>query len=71
MNKLRIGFVGVGGMGQMPHLSNYVLLDDQCEVAALAEPRRELAQTTGKPLCPTVETGRELVRLGKERGVLH
>ena len=43
-NKLRIGFVGCGGMGQMAHLSNYVVLSDECEVVALAEPRPLLAQ---------------------------
>jgi predicted dehydrogenase len=34
--KLRIGFVGVGGMGQCAHLKNYAALPD-CEVVALAE----------------------------------
>jgi predicted dehydrogenase len=43
MAKVRIGFVGVGGMGQMAHLRNYVTLED-CEVVALAEVRKE----TGK-----------------------
>ena len=45
MRKLRIGFVGVGGMGQMAHLSNYSVLAalGECELAALAEPRTELA----------------------------
>jgi len=43
MAKVRIGFVGVGGMGQMAHLRNYVAIDD-CEVAAIAEVR----QSTGK-----------------------
>ena len=42
-NRLRIGFVGVGNMGQCAHLKNYAALPD-CEVAALAEPRPELAQ---------------------------
>lgn len=42
-NKLRIDFVGSGGMGQMAHLSNYVELSDECEVVALAEPRPLLA----------------------------
>lgn len=36
MNKLRIGFVGAGGMGQMAHLSNYAVLSELCEVVALA-----------------------------------
>ena len=43
MDKVRIGFVGVGGMGQMAHLRNYADLPD-CEVVALAELRQE----TGK-----------------------
>ena len=42
MDKVRIGFVGVGTMGQMAHLSNYVTLDD-CEVVAIAELRKETA----------------------------
>ncbi|MCE5279032.1 MAG: Gfo/Idh/MocA family oxidoreductase [Planctomycetaceae bacterium] len=43
MAKVRIGFVGVGFMGQKAHLQNYVTLDN-CEVVALAEVRKE----TGK-----------------------
>jgi len=42
MEKVRIGFVGVGGMGQMAHLRNYVTIDD-CEVVALAELRPKTA----------------------------
>lgn len=42
--KLRIGFVGVGGMGQMAHLSNYSVLKDECEIVAIAEPRQKTAQ---------------------------
>jgi predicted dehydrogenase len=41
--KVRIGFVGVGGMGQCAHLKNYASLD-QCEVAAIAEIRQSLGQ---------------------------
>jgi len=41
--KLRIGFVGVGGMGQCAHLKNYAALPE-CEVVALAELRPELAR---------------------------
>ncbi|MFO7957744.1 MAG: Gfo/Idh/MocA family oxidoreductase [Candidatus Brocadiia bacterium] len=40
MSKVRIGFVGVGTMGQMAHLRNYAVLED-CEVVALADPRAE------------------------------
>lgn len=43
MEKVRIGFVGVGGMGQCAHLKNYVTLPD-CEVVAIAELRPELAR---------------------------
>ena len=38
--KVRIGFVGAGGMGQMAHLRNYVNVPE-CEVVALAEVRPE------------------------------
>ena len=41
--RLRIGFVGVGGMGQCAHLKNYAVLDE-CEVAALAELRPDVRQ---------------------------
>ena len=41
--KIKIGFVGVGSMGQCAHLKNYVTLD-ACEVVALAEVREELGQ---------------------------
>lgn len=44
MSKLRIGFVGVGTMGQAAHLRNYATLPD-CDVAAIAEMRPILAKT--------------------------
>ena len=40
---MRIGFVGVGNMGQCAHLRNYGSIPG-CEVVALAEPRPELAK---------------------------
>lgn len=43
MVKVKLGFVGVGYMGQLAHLSNYAVIDD-CEVVAIAEPRKELAK---------------------------
>jgi predicted dehydrogenase len=43
MNPVRIGFAGVGYMGQVAHLRNYVGRVD-CQVVALAEPRPELAR---------------------------
>jgi predicted dehydrogenase len=41
--KIKLGFAGVGGMGQCAHLKNYVTLPD-CEVVALAEVRPSLGQ---------------------------
>ena len=35
--RVRIGFVGVGNMGQCAHLKNYITLGDRCEVVAVAE----------------------------------
>lgn len=43
MSKTRIGFIGVGSMGQAAHLKNFVTLGD-CEVVAIAEIREK----TGK-----------------------
>ncbi|MBO9606582.1 MAG: Gfo/Idh/MocA family oxidoreductase [Paenibacillaceae bacterium] len=47
MKKLRIGFAGVGGMGQMAHLNNYNVLTEECEVVALSEPRPQQAKLVG------------------------
>jgi predicted dehydrogenase len=51
-SKVRIGFVGTGGMGQCAHLKNYATLDT-CEIVALAEIReglgREVAARYGVP----------------------
>ncbi|HHN46500.1 MAG TPA: Gfo/Idh/MocA family oxidoreductase [Planctomycetes bacterium] len=43
MDRVRIGFVGAGAMGQCAHLKNYLLLPD-CEVAAIAELRKGLRE---------------------------
>lgn len=43
MKKVKIGFVGVGSMGQCAHLKNYATLPD-CEVVAIAEVRQSLGQ---------------------------
>ncbi len=42
-SRVRIGFVGVGSMGQCAHLKNYAALPD-CEVVAIAEVREALGQ---------------------------
>ncbi|MFB6453550.1 Gfo/Idh/MocA family protein [Bradyrhizobium tunisiense] len=41
--RLRIGFVGVGRMGQCAHLKNYASLPD-CQVVAIAEPQADRAR---------------------------
>jgi predicted dehydrogenase len=41
--KVRIGFVGVGGMGQCAHLRNYASIPD-CEVVAIAELKEQLGK---------------------------
>ena len=43
----KIGFVGVGGMGQAAHLRNYATLPE-CEVVALAELRPNLGQAVAR-----------------------
>lgn len=43
MEKIRIGFIGVGSMGQAAHLRNYASLPE-CEVVAIAEVRPKLAE---------------------------
>jgi predicted dehydrogenase len=43
MNEVRIGFIGVGDMGQAAHLRNYAITPG-CRVVALAELRPKLAQ---------------------------
>lgn len=45
--KLRIGFVGVGGMGQCAHLKNYAAIPD-CEVVALSELRPKLREAVAR-----------------------
>lgn len=42
--KVRIGFVGAGFMGQLAHIRSYALLREECELVALAEPRQRTAQ---------------------------
>ncbi len=41
--KVRIGFVGVGGMGQAAHLRHYVQVPE-CEVVAIAEIKQDMAK---------------------------
>ncbi len=48
--KARIGFIGVGMMGQIAHLANYTRLRDagECEVAGVTDLKPSLAQAVGK-----------------------
>lgn len=41
--KVKIGFVGVGNMGQAAHLRNYAMVKE-CEVVAIAEMKQDLAK---------------------------
>jgi predicted dehydrogenase len=41
---MRIGFVGAGFMGQLAHIRSYALLREECDLVALAEPRRRTAE---------------------------
>jgi predicted dehydrogenase len=71
MSKVKIGFVGVGGMGQCAHLKNYVTVPD-CEVVALAEVREELgrkvAQRYGVP--KVYRTAEEMLAAEKLDGIV-
>jgi predicted dehydrogenase len=42
--KVRIAFVGAGFMGQLAHIRSYAALREECELVALAEPRRRTAE---------------------------
>jgi predicted dehydrogenase len=42
--KVRIGFVGAGFMGQLAHIRSYALLREECDLVALAEPRQRTAE---------------------------
>ena len=44
---VKLGFCGVGGMGQMAHLRNYAV-EDGCEVVAVAELRKNTGQTVAR-----------------------
>ena len=48
--KVKIGFVGVGAMGQMAHLKNYAM-NDECEIVAVSE----LRENSGKAVAARYE----------------
>ena len=47
MSKVRLGFLGVGRMGQMAHLVNYTSIDD-CEVVAVADALEETGRLVAR-----------------------
>lgn len=58
-DKVKIGFVGTGGMGQCAHLKNYAVLDE-CEIVAVAEVREGLGRKVAtKYNIPNVYTTHE------------
>ena len=46
-DKIRLGFVGAGYMGQVAHIANYAKIDD-CELVALADGRNETATAVAR-----------------------
>jgi predicted dehydrogenase len=65
MSKIRLGFVGVGGMGQAAHLRNYLTCPD-CEVVALAEVRPKLgAAVAARYGVPKVYEGHRALLAGE------
>jgi len=70
-NKVRIGFVGVGGMGQCAHLKNYAAIED-CEVVAIAELRPQLAQRVAARygVAKVYATGAEMLAKEKLDGIV-
>lgn len=69
--RTRIGFVGVGGMGQMAHLRNYAVVPE-CEIVALAEVKQKqgklVAERYGIPKVYTTHT--EMMEKEKLDGVV-
>ncbi len=71
MDKVKIGFVGVGGMGQCAHLRNYVTVPD-CEVVAIAEVRENLGKkvATHYGVPKTYRSGAEMLASEKLDGIV-
>lgn len=71
MGRVRIGFVGAGGMGQCAHLRNYVTVPD-CEVVALAEIRPKLRQAIAGRygIAKVYANAREMIEAEKLDGIV-
>ncbi|MEI6085053.1 MAG: Gfo/Idh/MocA family oxidoreductase [Verrucomicrobiota bacterium] len=69
--KVRIGFVGVGGMGQCAHLRNYAALPE-CEVVALSELRPQLREAVARRygIARTYASGEEMLAKEKLDGIV-
>jgi len=48
MEKIKLGFLGVGHMGQLAHLMNYVQLPEYCEVKTLCDVKIKQAEILAK-----------------------
>ena len=70
-DKIKIGFVGVGGMGQCAHLRNYVTVPE-CKVVALAELRPGLREAVARKygVAKTYASGDEMVANEKLDGIV-
>lgn len=71
MDKVKIGFIGTGGMGQMAHLRNYATLEN-CEITAIAELREKMGKAVAaKYNIPKVyKDHREMLEKEKLDGVV-
>jgi predicted dehydrogenase len=71
MSKIRIGFVGVGSMGQAAHLQSFVTVPE-CQVVALAEIRPKMAAAVAARYgVPRVyATGREMLAAEELDGIV-
>ena len=69
--KVRIGFVGVGNMGQCAHLKNYVTVPE-CEVVALAELRPKLREAVARKygVARTYASAKEMLAQEKLDGIV-
>jgi len=69
--KTKIGFVGVGNMGQCAHLKNYVALPD-CEVVALSELRPKLREAVARKynVPRTYASAEEMLSVEKLDGIV-
>lgn len=69
--RVRIGFVGVGGMGQCAHLKNYAAVPE-CAVVALAELRPKLREAVARKygVPRTYASGEEMIAKEKLDGIV-